>query len=103
LEASGRISYRRLGGDEEEVAGVDEQRDIEDTLEAIENLYLGAFGEKEEDWEVLRAVLTEYVDVFSAETGTVPGWEFMIEIEEGADLSKLNRPSPRKSPMEQEI
>jgi hypothetical protein len=76
--------------------GVDEQREIEDTLEAIENLDLGAFGEKE-DREALQAVLTEYVDVFSAETGTVPGWEFKIWIEEGADLSKLNRPAPRKS------
>jgi hypothetical protein len=47
--------------------------------------------------------LTEYVDVFSAETGTVPGCEFKIEIEAGADLSKLNRPAPRKSPMEQDI
>jgi hypothetical protein len=50
------IKYRRRGGDEEEVAGVDEQRDIEDTLEAIENLDLGAFGEKESR-EALRAVL----------------------------------------------
>jgi hypothetical protein len=47
--------------------------------------------------------LLEYVDVFNAETGTVPGWEFKIEIEEGADLSKLNRPAPRKSPMEKDI
>jgi hypothetical protein len=43
---SGSTRYGRRGGDEEEVAGVDEQRDIEDTLEAIENLYLGAFGER---------------------------------------------------------
>jgi hypothetical protein len=99
---SGSIRYRRRGGDEEEIAGVDEQRDIEDTLEAIENLDLGAFGVME-DREAKRAVLTKYVDVFSAGTGTVPGREFKIEKEEGADMSKLNRLAPRKSPMEQDI
>jgi hypothetical protein len=98
---SGSIRYRRRGGDEEEVAGVDEPGDIEDTLEAIENLDLEAFGEKE-NREALRA-LTEYVDVFSAETGTIPGWEFKVEIEEGANLSKLKRPAPRKFPMEQDV
>ena len=48
-------------------------------------------------------VLIEYIDVLSAETGMVPGLEFKIEIEKGADMSMLNRTTPRKSPMEQEV
>jgi hypothetical protein len=41
--------------------------------------------------------------VFSPKTGTVPGWEFRIKVEDGAELAKLNRPVMRRSPMEQEV
>jgi Reverse transcriptase (RNA-dependent DNA polymerase) len=43
------------------------------------------------------------LDAFSPKTGTVPGWEFRIKVEDGAELAKLNRPVMRRSPMEQEV
>jgi hypothetical protein len=84
------------------VAEVREKHIIADTLDAIDGLELTGFGTGD-DRQALQAVLREYVDVFNADTGIVPGWEFKIEVEDQADMSKLNRPVSRKSPMEQEV
>jgi hypothetical protein len=63
---------------------------------------LSGFGSGEEDQEALRGLLLEYSDVLSSTTETVPGVEYKIVIKEGADMSRLNRPSFRKAPKEQE-
>jgi hypothetical protein len=74
----------------------------EDTREAIEALDLSEFGEAA-DQDAMRRVLLEYQDVFRPTTGVVPGAAFVIKLEEGADVSSLNRTAFRKSPMEKEL
>jgi hypothetical protein len=81
---------------------MDDQQVVADTLDAIEEMDLSGFGETE-DQKALRSVLRESSDVFSPKTGTVPGWELRIKVEDGAELAKLNRPVMRRSPMEQEV
>jgi Reverse transcriptase (RNA-dependent DNA polymerase)/RNase H-like domain found in reverse transcriptase len=75
---------------------------VADTLDAIDEMDLTCFGDWE-DQEALRSVLRESLDVFSPKTGTVPGWEFRIKAEYGAELAKLNRPVMLRSPTEQEV
>jgi hypothetical protein len=96
---SGSIRYQ---AGSEQVAKMDDRQVIADTLYAIKEMDLSCFGESE-DQDALRSVLSEYLDVFSPKTGTVPGWEFRIKVEDGAELAKLNRPVMRRSPMEQEV
>jgi hypothetical protein len=98
---SGSIRYQLQKGGGEQVAEMDDQQVVADTLDAIEEMDLSGFGETE-DQEALRSVLREYSDVFSPKTGTVPGWEFRIKVEDGAELARLNRLVMRRSPMEQE-
>jgi hypothetical protein len=44
-----------------------------------------------------------YRDLSSAKTSTVPGIEFGLDVVEGADLTKLNRPAFPKSRVEKEL
>jgi hypothetical protein len=99
---SGSIKYQLQTGGREQVAEMDDQQVVADTLDAIEEIDLTGFGVTE-DQEALRSVLREYSDVFSPKTGIVPGWEFRIKVEDGAELAKLNRPGMRRIPMEQEV
>jgi hypothetical protein len=48
-------------------------------------------------------LLLRYQDLFSAKTSTVPGFEFGLNVVEGADLTKLNRPAFSKSRVEKEL
>jgi hypothetical protein len=99
---SDSIMYQLQEGGSEQVAEMDDRQVIADTLDAIKEMELSDFGERV-DQEALRSVLREYLDVFRPKTGTVPGWEFRIKVEVGAELAKLNRPVMRRSPMEQEV
>jgi hypothetical protein len=94
---SGRILH--------ESSGALEQVEIiyEVNLEnAICELNLQEFGD-EEAQKSFRTLLLRYRDLFSAKTSTVPGFEFGLDVEEGADLTKLNRPAFSKSRVEKEL
>jgi hypothetical protein len=69
---SGSIRYQLQEGGCEHVAEIDDRQVIADTLDAIKEMDLSGFGERE-DQDALRSVLREYLDVFSPKTGTVPG------------------------------
>jgi hypothetical protein len=81
---------------------MDDRQLVADTLDAIDEMDLTCFGERE-DQEALQSVLRESLDVFSPKSGTVPGWKFRIKAGDGAELAKLNRPVMRRPPMEQEV
>jgi hypothetical protein len=94
---SGRILH--------ESSGALEQVEIiyEVNLEnAICELNLQEFGD-EEAQKSFRTLLLRYRDLFSAKTSTVPGFEFGLDVEEGADLTKLNRPAFSKSRVEKKL
>jgi hypothetical protein len=99
---SGSIRYQQLKEGGEQIAEMDNWQVEEDMLDAIDKMNITCFRERQ-DQEALRSVLREYLDMFSPKTGTVPGREFRIKVEDGADLAKLNRPVMRRSPMEQEV
>jgi hypothetical protein len=82
----------------EQVEVIDEA-DLED---AIRELALHEFGD-EEAQKALRTFLLRYRDLFSAKTSTVPGFEFGLDVVEGADLTKLNRPAFPKSRVKKEL
>jgi hypothetical protein len=93
---SGSIRHRsgRRGGDDESlrslvVSAAREIVAVSDTRDAIENLDLEGFGTAE-DGAQLRSVLLEHIEVFSPDTGTVPGEEFRTLLKPNIDLSKLN-------------
>jgi hypothetical protein len=65
-------------------------------------LDLKEFGNKEKQ-SALRSLLIQCCDVFSSTSSTVPGYEFGLDLKEGADLSILNRPSFAKSRVEKEM
>jgi hypothetical protein len=65
-------------------------------------LDLKEFGNKEKQ-SALRSLLIQCCDVFSSTRSTVPGYEFGLDLKEGADLSILNRPSFAKSRVEKEM
>jgi hypothetical protein len=73
-----------------------------DVPEAIAELDLSMFGEWE-DQARLRDLLLEFQEVFIPSTATVSGFEFKLELSEGADVAKLNRAPFSKSRMEQEV
>jgi hypothetical protein len=76
---------------------LNETRDIfviKDTEDAIMNLNLEGFGEKD-DQRNLRETLLEFIDVFHPNTGVVPEEEFHITLRSNADMSQLNRPAFR--------
>jgi hypothetical protein len=75
------------------------EADLED---AILELDLQEFGDEVEQ-KALRTLLLRYRDLFSAKTSTVLGFEFGLDIVDGADLSKLNRPAFPKSRVEKEL
>jgi hypothetical protein len=72
----------------------------EDVTATIEGMDLSEFGDGRKDQDALRNVLSEYTDVFSPTTETVPGVEYVIQQKPDADLSQLNMKSFRKSPKE---
>jgi hypothetical protein len=74
----------------------------EDLEDAILEFDLQEFGDEEEQ-KALRTLLLRYRDLFSAKTSTVPGFEFGLNVVEGADLTKLNQPAFRKSRVEKEL
>jgi hypothetical protein len=65
-------------------------------------LDLHEFGD-EEAQKALRTLLLRYRDLFSAKTSTVPGFEFGLDVVEGADVTKLNRSAFSKSRVEKEL
>jgi hypothetical protein len=69
------------------------EADLED---AIRELNLQEIGDDEAQ-KALRTLLLCYRDLFLAKTSTVPGYEFGLDIVEGADLTKLNLPAFPKS------
>jgi hypothetical protein len=75
------------------------EADLED---AIRELDLQESGD-EEAQKALRTLLLRYRDLFSAKTSTVPGFEFGLDVVEGADLTKLNRPAFPKSRVKKEL
>jgi hypothetical protein len=75
------------------------EADLED---AIGELDLQEFGD-EEAQKALRTLLLRYRDLFSAKKSTVPGFEFGLDVVEGTDLTKLNRPEFPKSRVEKEL
>jgi hypothetical protein len=75
------------------------EADLED---AIRELDLQEFSD-EEAQNALRTLLLRYRDLFSAKTSTVPCFEFGLDVVEGADLTKLNRPAFPKSRVEKEL
>jgi hypothetical protein len=94
---SGRILHDSSGALEQ--VEVIYEADLED---AIRELDLQEFGD-EEAQKALRTLLLRYRDLFSAKTSTVPGFEFRLDVVEGADLSKLNRPAFPKARVEKEL
>jgi Reverse transcriptase (RNA-dependent DNA polymerase) len=65
-------------------------------------LDLQEFGD-EETQKDLRTLLVRYRDLLSAKTSTVPGFEFGLDVVEGADLTKLNRPAFQNFLVEKEL
>jgi hypothetical protein len=94
---SGRILHDCSGALEQ--VEVIYEADLEDSIRELD---LQEFGD-EEAQEALRTLLLRYRDFFSAKTSTVPGSEFGLDISEGADLTKLNRPAFPKSRVEKEL
>jgi hypothetical protein len=74
----------------------------EDLKDAICELDLQEFGDEEEQ-KALRTLLLRYRDLVSAKTSTVPGFEFGLDVVEGAYLTKLNRPAFPKSRVEKKL
>jgi hypothetical protein len=66
---------------------------------AIRELDLQEFGD-EEAQKALRTLLLRYRDFFAAKTSTVPDFEFGLDVVEGANLTKVNRPAFPKSRVE---
>jgi hypothetical protein len=60
------------------------------------------FGEQS-DQESLRRVLLDNWEVFRPTTEIVKGPDFSIKLQEGADVSRLNRVAFRKIPLEKEV
>jgi hypothetical protein len=94
---SGRIMHDSSGALEQ--VEVIYEADLEDE---IRELYLQEFGD-EEVQKALRTLLQRYRDLFSAKISTVPGFEFGLDVVEGADLTKLSRPAFPKSRVEKEL
>jgi transposase InsO family protein len=86
-----------LAGYDEAIAVVVEL-DVDSTILEMD---LREFG-GEKDREALRAVLWRHREVFRPVRGLAVGEEFVIHTKEGADLSTLDRPTYRKSPLERE-
>jgi hypothetical protein len=107
---SGSIRYGEQGGNrrresagihevEEAVCNAVEEADIRGAIEATD---FPGFGEQS-DQESLRRVLSDNWEVFRPTTAIVKGPDFSIKVQEGADVSRLNRAAFRKSPLEKEV
>jgi hypothetical protein len=76
--------------------------EVADIRDAIEAMDFPGFGEQS-DQESLRRVSLDNWEVFRPATEIVKGPDFSIELQQGADVSRLNRVPFRKSPLEKEV
>jgi hypothetical protein len=94
--ASGSRGHSRGRGP---VCNVVEEADISDAIEAME---FPGFGEQS-DQESLCRVLLDNWEVLRPTTEVVKGHDVSIKLQEGVDVSWLNRVAFRKCPLEMEV